>query len=105
VVNSWTRRAKAGYNPIMAEHLIPPPGLAPPGATGTKAKHGIALWIEVMDAYEQEMLAGLRQEVGPSGDLQAAYRAWYAREMEEHDRMMVRLMENLARRSCDHVAH
>jgi hypothetical protein len=55
--------------------------------------------MDLMDACEQFLLAGLRWQVGEAGDIEAAYRAWYAGQMEEHDRTMVRLMENLARRS------
>ena len=37
---------------------------------------------------EQFLLAGLEREVGPSGDVKAAYQRWYAERMEEHDRAM-----------------
>jgi hypothetical protein len=30
-----------------------------------------------MDASAQFLLAGLRREIGPDGDLKAAYRKWY----------------------------
>jgi hypothetical protein len=57
----------------------------------------IRMWLDVMGTCEQFLLAGLRREIGPDGDLQAAYRRWYAEQMEEHDRMMVHLMERFAR--------
>jgi hypothetical protein len=51
------------------------------------------MWADLTDACEQFLLAGLRREIGPNGDLKAAYRKWYAEQMEEHDRMMLRMME------------
>ena len=48
-------------------------------------------------------LAGLRREIGPEGDLKAAYRRWYADEMEEHDRTMLHMMQELERRGGGHA--
>jgi hypothetical protein len=66
----------------------------PPGATERTGE-----WLDVMAACEQFLLAGLRREIGPDGDLQAAYRRWYAAQMEEHRRTTVHLMEEFARRT------
>jgi len=46
--------------------------------------------------------AGLRRRIGPDGDLQAAYRAWLAEQMEEHDATIIHMMEELHRRSGGH---
>jgi len=67
----------------------------PPGATPQQC---IRMWLELMDVCEQFLLAGLRREIGPEGDLQAAYRRWYAEQMEEHDRTMLQMMARLERR-------
>jgi D-alanyl-D-alanine dipeptidase len=40
----------------------------------------------------------LRREIGPDGDLQSAYRRWSEEQMEEHDRMMLHMMEEFHRR-------
>lgn len=64
-------------------------------------EQGISLWVDVMDACEQFLLAGLRRKIGPRGDLTAAYRDWYARQMEAHDEMMLRMMQAFSRRSGD----
>ncbi len=58
----------------------------------------IALWVDLMDACEQFLLAGLRREIGPDGDLKAAYRAWYVAQMAEHDRTMLHMMAEFERR-------
>ena len=50
-----------------------------------------------MDVSEQLLLAGLRSEVGPEGDLTAAYRRWYAEYRQEHERGLFRMLERLGR--------
>jgi hypothetical protein len=60
----------------------------------------IELWGELVDESEALVLAGLRAKIGPDGDLQAAYREWYARRMEEHDRAQYAMLANLSRRSA-----
>jgi hypothetical protein len=82
----------------MADQLLPDPDLAPPAPEGLSPEQRIALWVDLMDACEQFLLAGLRREVGPDGDVHAAYRRWYAGQMEEHDRNMQYMAENLNRR-------
>jgi hypothetical protein len=84
----------------MAGQLIPPPELDPPVPDHLTPAERIALWMGVMDLCEQFLLAGLRREIGPDGDLRAAYRQWYATQMEEHDRMIKRMLEELSRRGC-----
>jgi len=70
--------------------------LTPPVPADLTREQGIALWKEVMNASEQFLLAGLRREIGPEGDLREAYRKWYAAQMEEHDRMLFRMAERLS---------
>jgi hypothetical protein len=62
----------------------------------------IAEWCDAVNVSEQFLLAGLRRNIGPEGDLQAAYRDWYEDHMREHDRMLVHLMEEIARRGGGH---
>jgi hypothetical protein len=63
-------------------------------------KKRIELWAELVDGCEAFLLAGLRSRIGPQGDLQAAYRDWYARSMEDHDRAQIQFLENLSRREA-----
>jgi hypothetical protein len=86
----------------MAGQLIPPPELAPPIPDGLTPEQGIEMWADLMNTCEQFLLAGLRRMVGPDGDLIAAHRAWYAAQMEEHDRTMLRMIEAFNRRSGPH---
>jgi hypothetical protein len=87
----------------MAGQLIPPPEFAPPIPEGATPEQCIAMWVDLMDTCEQFLLAGLRREIGPEGDLQAAYRRWYAEQMEEHDRTMLRMMQEIERRGGGHA--
>jgi hypothetical protein len=83
----------------MMNRLIPPPELAPSAPEGLPGSRGIELWAEWLDTCDEFLLAGLRRQVGPGGDVGAAYRAWYAEQMEEHDRTMLHLLEEFDRRS------
>jgi hypothetical protein len=60
------------------------------------------MWLDLLDASEQFLLAGLRREIGPNGDLKAAYRKWYKEQMEEHDKMMYHMMEEFSKRGGSH---
>ena len=50
----------------------------------------ILAWCDLMDSLEQFLLAGLRRKIGPDGDLEAAYREWYQRQMEERDKAILK---------------
>jgi len=82
----------------MAGQLIPPAESAPPIPQDATPEQCIALWVDLMNACEQFLLAGLRREIGPDGDLRAAYRRWYAAQMEEHDRTILHMMHQFERR-------
>lgn len=86
----------------IAQTLIPTPEMAPPSVRHLPLEKRIQLWAELVDEGDALVRSGLRARIGPSGDLQAAYREWYARHMEEHDRYLIRLAENLTRRERGH---
>jgi len=77
----------------------PAEDLAPTIPAGTTPQQCIAMWLDLLDACDQFLLAGLRRQIGPDGDLQAAYRGWYAEYLEEHDRMMFHMAAEFARRA------
>ena len=82
----------------MPGQQISPPDLTPPTPDDLTPEQWIAAWADLMRTCEQFLLAGLRREIGPEGDLRAAYRRWYAEQMEEHDRTMIRMMQEFERR-------
>ena len=86
----------------MANQLIPPPGMAPSIPDKLSPDQRLRLWADLMDTSEQLLLAGLRRQIGPQGDLREAYRCWYAQQMEEHDRVIRQMAENLYRRGVRH---
>ncbi len=74
-----------------------PPELTPTVPDSATPQQCIAMWLDLMNACDQFLLAGLRREVGPDGDLKAAYRKWHAEQMEEHDRTMFHMLARLDR--------
>jgi hypothetical protein len=87
----------------VASQLLPPPELAPPRPERLSREQRIKLWADLTDTCEQFLLVGLRRKIGPHGDLKAAYRQWYARQMDEHDRTVTHTLEELARRSAKYA--
>ena len=86
----------------MPNQLLPPAELAPAIPADATPQECIAAWADLVYACDQFLLAGLRREIGPDGDLRAAYRQWYARHMEEHDRAMLHMAREFNRRGgCD----
>ena len=82
----------------MAGSLVSPPELTPSVPPSATPQQCIAMWADLTAACDQFLLAGLRRELGPSGDVAAAYRKWYAEQTEEHDRVMLHMMEEFERR-------
>jgi hypothetical protein len=86
----------------MAHPSLAPPEWAADDLAHLTAEQRIALWADLVDACEQFLLAGLRRQIGPDGDLAAAYRAWHEANLAEHDRMIRHMVEELGRRSTRH---
>lgn len=70
------------------QQLIPPPELTPPSVQHLPLAKRIEIWAQLVDETDALVRAGLRAKIGPEGDLEQAYREWYARGggMEEHER-------------------
>jgi hypothetical protein len=86
----------------MPTELIPPPEMASEIPDYLTPDQRAALWADLVDANEELLIAGLRRQVGPDGDIREAYRRWYAQRLEEHDHDMHRLAENLCRQGVSH---
>jgi hypothetical protein len=52
-------------------------GCPPP--TPEESQRRWAAWHQAMEFSHEMLVMGLRQKIGPDGDLQAAYRDWYER--------------------------
>lgn len=86
----------------MANQLLPPPELAPTLPPGLTAAQKVALWLDLLEACDQLLLAGLRHKVGPHGDVWAAYRQWSERQAADHEQMLCHLLQELHRREEGH---
>jgi len=82
-----------GYD--VVGQLLPPPDLAPAVPASATPRQRIAIWLDLMRAGDKLLLAGLSRELGPDGDVQSAYRRWYAEHMREHDRTVARMLAGL----------
>ena len=88
----------------MAEPQPSPFDLCPSVPDDATPEDCIRAWIDLMATCEAFLLAALRREVGPDGDIQEAYRRWYAQQMEEHDKMMPHLMESFHKHENLHAS-
>jgi hypothetical protein len=62
----------------------------------------IAMWVDLVGACDELLRAGLRRDLGPRGDLEAAYREWQAEQWNEHRGAILRMMERFGQRGMDH---
>lgn len=63
------------HSPENAQSTSSYRGCPPPDAEENRRRW--AAWHQAMEFSHAMLMARLRQEVGPDGDVQAAYRAWY----------------------------
>ncbi len=80
--------------------MIPPPELAPPSVKHLPLAKRIEIWAQLVDETDALVRAGLRAKIGPDGDLEQAYREWYARRAEEHRQALYQFAANLERREA-----
>ena len=66
-----------------------------PAPTSSRSVLNIAAWLDLMRTTDKLLLAGLRRKVGPEGDVQEAYRRWYADHMREHDDAVRHMLSRL----------
>jgi hypothetical protein len=82
----------------MSGQLLSPADLAPPDLGGVPVERRITTWLEMLDTGYKLVTAGLRREVSERGDLNAAYRDWYAKQMTEHDQVVERMLCRMQQR-------
>lgn len=63
--------AEIGQDAIQARGCPPP--------SSEECQRRWAAWHQAMELSHAMLMMGLRQKIGPEGDLQAAYRDWYER--------------------------
>jgi hypothetical protein len=87
----------------MANQLLPPIELAPDDLGQLTPAERAAVWFDMLDAGHKLVWAGLTREVGPDGDVRAAYRKWYAAQMDEHDRTVERMLWRMQQGPSPHA--
>ena len=63
----------------------------------------IARWLDLMRTTDKLLLAGLRQKIGPEGDLNAAYQKWYSDHRCDHDIAVERMARAGVPAESDHA--
>lgn len=81
-------------NPPPAESASPT-SVEPQVSSDATPSQCVEMWIDLMNACDEFLLAALRREIGPDGDLKAAYRRWYWQQMEDHDQALFRMLLRL----------
>jgi hypothetical protein len=84
----------------MANKVIPSPDLSPPSVKHLPLAKRIELWGQLVDDCEALLLSNLRNRAATNSDWKSAYRDWYSRAMEDHDRAQVQFLLNLSRREA-----
>ena len=79
----------------MSNQLIPPIDLAPADLNELTPGQRVAVWLDLLRAGDKLVMAGLAREVGPTGDVQAAYADWCACQGAEHDRVLERMLRRM----------
>ncbi len=77
--------------------------MAPPDRPGATCEQAVETWLDMLNTGTKLLRAGLRREVGPSGDVDAAYRQWYAAQMQEHHRKVERIVKRLRDAEVEHA--
>ncbi len=85
----------ANLLPARASEVRPDPPFLPDSMSYTDR---IRAWMEIVDANEAFVLAGLRRQIGPDGDLQQAYREWHERKSAEHSAALEHMCAEFNRR-------
>lgn len=69
---------------VTTEHCEPTASVARgcPPPTPEENRRNWAAWYQAMELSHEMLLMGLRNQIGPEGDLMAAYREWYQRYQE-----------------------
>ena len=80
---------------VRTAKLLPPP---PP----RDSYESLAAYLELLNLGDLFLRAGLRDQLGQDGDVEAAYREWDRRQMEADTRKTIRLLTELNRRERRH---
>src|SRR3954469_24881520 len=76
----------------------PPPPLPPESVRHLTPGERIVLWGKMVDDYDRQVLASIRECIGPDGDAEAEFARWLEQQYEEHDRALYKMLSEISRR-------
>ncbi|MGQ0633056.1 MAG: hypothetical protein ACT4QC_00445 [Planctomycetaceae bacterium] len=86
----------------MPGQLIPPPEFDHPLSESLSMEERVALWLDLLEASEQMLIAGLRATLPDGADLRDAVRQVYERQSEEHFHALERIAEHFQLLEAEH---
>lgn len=86
----------------MSGQLIPLPELDHPLRDDLTMGQRIAVYLDLLEATEQMLIAGLRATLPAGADMRAELQRVYDRQSEEHYRGLVRMAERFNRMKEQH---
>ena len=87
-----------GGQAITTAQLIPAPEFDHPLPETLTPDQLVGMWLDILEASDQLLLAGLEATLPPGGNVRDAYRLWYERRNREHTEMLERMAERFNRR-------
>lgn len=87
---------------IMTAELLPPPEFDHTLTDNLSHDQLVGMWLDVLEASDEMLLAGLRARLPAGADLQAAYRDWYEQYCREHFDMLERMAERFNQAQAKH---
>jgi hypothetical protein len=87
----------------MSERHSPSTDLSAPASPDAAQDRSIAAWLDLMRTCDKFLWTGLRADVGPEGDVYAAYKNWYEQWCDDHNRTVIRMLTRLERAECKSV--
>jgi hypothetical protein len=86
----------------MSGELIPPPELGHALPTGLSQAECVAIYLDLLEASEQMLIAGLRATLPPGANLHAAVRQCHDRQSDDHYRSLVQMAERFNKIESSH---
>jgi hypothetical protein len=81
----------------MKNELIPPSELDHPLPGNLSHDQLASLWLDVLAAGDEMLMAGIKARLPPGGDARSAYREWYEQYAREHFEMLERMAQRFNR--------
>lgn len=88
----------------MTSELIPPFDLDHALPADLPREELARLWLDVLEASDQMLLAGIKATLPTGGDVREAYRTWYEQYGRDHLEMLERMAERFNRTQAVHVS-